>query len=239
MKRRTLIGTGGLWFAPLAGIAQNARKLYRIGIIALRPTAELTGPTPRSPSATEARGAGDQPERFPELAAELVRLAPDVIVAAGPSLAALKRSTATIPVVMASSGDPVSEGLVQSLAHPGGNFTGMSSQSTDAVGKQLELLKEFVPGAAPVAVLWHRHHLRAWQAAQAAARQRGWKLLSLEIPDAGGIDAAFKAATDRHGWRADELRPEPRAVLDSRRVPLHTKTSCAATATVDAVAATG
>ena len=221
VTRRTVISAGALWLVPIAGIAQSARKLYRIGIIALRPTAELTGPTPRSPSATaflrgmrelgyvygehfvtEARGAGDQPERFPELAAELVRLSPDVIVAAGPSLAALKQATATIPVVMASSGDPVSEGLVKSLAHPGDNFTGMSSQSTDAVGKQLELLKEFVPGAAPVAVLWHRDHLRAWQAAQVAARQRGWKLLSLEIRDAGGIEAAFKAAT---GARAAAL----------------------------------
>ena len=221
MKRRTVLGAGGLWFAPLAGIAQSARKLHRVGILTVGTTASVTGPQPQGRNATallrgmrelgyvygehfvtEVRGSGDQPERFPELAAELVRLAPDVIVAAGPSLAALKHATATIAVVMASSGDPVSEGLVKSLAQPGGNFTGMSSQSTDVMGKRLELLKEFVPGAAPVAVLWHRDHLRAWQAAQVAARQRGWKLLSLEIRDAGGIEAAFKAAT---GARAAAL----------------------------------
>ena len=215
MKRRTLISAGGLWAVPLASRAEPVRKLYRIGILTVATTAAATGPQARSGSTaaflrgmrelgyvygehfvTEARGAGDQPERFPELAAELVRLASDVIVGAGPSLDALKQATSTIPVVMASSDDPVGAGLVQSLAHPGGNFTGMSSQSTEVVGKRLELLKELVPGAAPVAVLWHRDHLRTWQAAQAAARLRGWKLLSVEIRDAGEIDAAFKAATD-------------------------------------------
>ena len=201
--------------APLAGFAQSTRKLYRIGILIVGTTAQATGPQPqgRSTSAflrgmrelgyvygehfvTHARGPDGQPERFPELAAELVRLAPDVIVGAGPSLQALKLATSTIPVVMASSDDPVGAGLVQSLARPGRNFTGMSSQSTEAVGKRLELLKELVPGAAPVAVLWHRDHLPTWQVAQAAARQRGWKLLSLEIRDADAIDAAFKAAAD-------------------------------------------
>ena len=215
VKRRTFISAGGLWLAPPAGIAQSARKVYRVGILTVATTAAATGPQARSSSTaaflrgmrelgyvygehfvTEERGAGDQPERFPALAAELVRLAPDVIVGAGPSLHALKQATATIPVVMASSDDPVGAGLVQSLAHPGGNFTGISSQSTEVVGKRLELLKELVPGAAPVAVLWHRDHLPTWQAAQAAARLRGWKLLSVEIRDAGEIDAAFKAATD-------------------------------------------
>ena len=215
MKRRTVICAGALWLVPLSGIAQTARKLYRIGILTLGPTAATTGPQPQARGTaaflrgmrelgyiygehfvTEARGVGDQPERFPELAAELVRLGPDVIVGAGPSLRALRQATSTIPVVMASSDDPVGAELVQSLAHPGWNFTGMSSQSTEVVGKRLELLKELVPGTAPVAVLWHRDHLRTWQAAQAAAQQRGWKLVSVEIRDADGIDAAFKAATD-------------------------------------------
>ena len=193
MDRRSLIGgaAGVLFSAPPASVAQPARKVYRIGILTLGPTAATTGPQPQARGTaallrgmrelgyvygehfvTEARGAGDQPEHYPELAAELVRLAPDVIVGAGPSLAALKQATATLPVVMASSNDPVGEGLVQSLAHPGGNFTGMSNQSTDAVGKRLELLMELVPDAAPVAVLWHRDHLPTWQAAQAAARAR-------------------------------------------------------------------
>jgi putative ABC transport system substrate-binding protein len=93
--------------------------------------------------------------------------------------------------------DPVGEGLVQSLGRPGGNFTGLTDQGTETVGKRLELLKEVAPGAAPVAVLWDRTSVRNWQAAEAAARKRGWKLLSLEIlrGDAGEIEEVFRSAT--------------------------------------------
>jgi putative ABC transport system substrate-binding protein len=151
---------------------------------------------------TEPRGGEGKPERFPDLAAELVRLRVDVIVSGGPTLAALKQATSTIPIVMTGAGDPVDAGFVQSLARPGGNFTGLSLQSRETTGKRLELLKELVPGAAPVAVLWYRASLLSWQAAEAAARERGWKLLSLEIRDAGEIEGAFKRAT---GARAGAL----------------------------------
>jgi len=149
----------------------------------------------------------------------------DVSVAPGPALPARKQATSTIPVVMAASGDPVGEGLVQSLGQPGGNFTGLSLQLIETIGKRLELLKELVPGAAPVAVLWHRAYLRSWQAAESAAREREWKLLSLEIRDAGEIEGAFKAATgaragallvfagpllDRHARRIAELAAKSR-----------------------------
>jgi putative tryptophan/tyrosine transport system substrate-binding protein len=233
MKRRTLIGAGALWVWPLAGRAQPARKVYRIGILTVGPTAAAAGAEPQSRAAaellrglreldyvygkhfvTEARGADDQPERFAGLAAELARLDLDVIVGAGPSLHALKQATSSIAVVMASSDDPVSAGLVQSLAHPGGNFTGMSSQASETTVKRLELLKELVPGVAPVAVLWHGDHIVHWQAAQAAARTRGWKLLSVEIRDAGEIDAAFKAARD---GRASGLLVHAPTVLQSHR----------------------
>jgi hypothetical protein len=83
---------------------------------------------------TEARGGEGKPERLPGLAAELVRLQVDVIVAAGPTLPALKQATSTIPVVIAQAGDPVSEGYAQSLGHPGGNFTGISSQQVETTG---------------------------------------------------------------------------------------------------------
>ena len=233
MQRRTLIGAGGLWVAPLPSRAQPARKVYRIGVVTIGPTANAAGAEPLSRSVaallrglrelgyvygkhfvTEARGADDQPGRFPVVAAELARLDLDVIVGAGPSLHALKQATSSIPVVMASSDDPVSAGLVQSLARPGGNFTGMSSQGSETTGKRLELLKELVPGAAPVAVLWHRDHIGHWQAAQAAARTRGWKLLSIEIRDAGEIDAAFKAASD---GRASALLVHAPTLLQERR----------------------
>ena len=118
-----------------------------------------------------------------------------MIVAPGYALSALKQATSTIPVVMAAANDPVAQGYVQSLGHPGGNFTGLSFQSVETTGKLLELLKEIVPGAAPVAVLWQRSSIVNWRAAEAAARERGWKLLSLEIRDLDEIEGAFRAAT--------------------------------------------
>jgi putative ABC transport system substrate-binding protein len=105
---------------------------------------------------TEPRGGEGKPERFPNLAAELIGLRVDAIVPAGPMLPALKQATSTIPVVMAGAGDPVRAGYVQSLGRPGGNFTGLSLQFLETTGKRLELLKELVQGAAPVAVLWYR-----------------------------------------------------------------------------------
>jgi putative ABC transport system substrate-binding protein len=143
---------------------------------------------------TEPRSAEGQVERFPGLVAELIRLQVDVIVAAGPALAACKQATSTLLIVMAGAEDPVGLGVIQSLARPGTNFTGLSNQSVETTVKRLEMLKEIVPGAAPVAVLWDPAALLSWQALEAAARLRGWKLLSFEIHDAAGIEAAIKAA---------------------------------------------
>ena len=151
--------------------------------------------------------------------AELIRLRLDVIVAAGPAHLALKQATSTIPVVMAASSDPVAQGLVRSLGRPGGNFTGLSFQSVETTGKRLELLKELVPGASLVAVLWSPSNLPNWQAAEAAARQQRWKLLSIEIRDAGEIEGAFKTATAARAgallvYAAGILYPHAQRVAD-------------------------
>ena len=220
MGRRAFIG--GLALGTLAmsraALAQPARKVYRIGILGNSvATSDMVGPQPQAPEGgallrglrelgyvygehfvTEPRGGEGKPERFANLAAELVRLQVDVIVAGGPMLPAFKQATSTIPIVMTGASDPVREGFVQSLGRPGGNFTGMSIQSVETTGKRLELLKELVPGAAPVAALWdwtNRISLSR-QAAESAARERGWQLLSLEIRDSGAIDGAFKTATE-------------------------------------------
>ena len=214
MNRRAFIGSLalGTLAVPRAARAQPARKVYRIGILSQGVASDMIGPQPRSPShnallrglgelgyvygehfVTEPRGAEGRPDRFPGLAAEMVHLQVDVIVASGPMLSALKQATSTIPVVMAAAIDPVGEGLVQSLGHPGGNFTGLSLQNVETTGKRLELLRELVPAAASVAVLQDRAGLDS-QAAAAAARERGWKLLFLEVGDAGEIEGAFRAA---------------------------------------------
>ena len=213
IDRRTLLAGLAAVAAARAAGAQPARKVYRIGILTLGLSADHVGPEPRSAITagflrglrelgyvygenfvTEARGAESRPDRYPALAAELVRFEVDVIVAPGPMLPALKYATSTIPVVMAGAIDPVGEGLVRSLGHPGTNFTGLSLQGVTAA-KRLELLKELVPSAAAAAVLWEPETLRTLQQVEAAARERGWKLLSLEVRDVGEIEGAFKAAT--------------------------------------------
>jgi putative ABC transport system substrate-binding protein len=234
MDRRAFIGSLalGTLAMPRAALGQPTRKVYRIGILGSRSsTSEMIGPQPQDPAVnallrglrelgyvygehfvTEPRGGEGKLERFPKLAAELVRLQVDVIVAPGPPLYALKQATSTIPVVMTGASDPVGQGFAQSLARPGGNFTGLSLQLTETTGKRLELLKELVPGEAPVAVLWDpRLGPWSWQRAESAARDRGWKLLSLEIRDAGEVEGAFKAAT---GARAGALLVIPIALLD-------------------------
>ncbi len=217
IDRRTFIGS--LFLGALAGPgvapAQPARKIYRIGILGLGKASRMAGPQPQAPEGgallrglrelgyvygeqfvTEPRGAEGQPERYAGLAAELVRLQVDVIVAAGPTLRALMQATSTIPVVMAASSDPVGLGHVRNLGHPGGNVTGLSLESVELTGKRLELLKELIPGGtAPVAVLWDRASALYWRAAEAAARERGWRLLSLEIRDPDDLEGAFRAAT--------------------------------------------
>ena len=235
MDRRAFIG--GLAFgtlaAPHVARAQPERKVYRIGILSSRSTtSEMVGPQPQDPLinallrglrelgcvygeqfVTEPRGGEGKPERFPALATELVRLQVDVIVASGPMLPVLKHATSTIPVVTTGAGDPVASGYVQSLARPGGNITGLSLQILETMGKRLELLKELVPGAASVGVVWDPRPGRGtWQAAEAAAREREWKLLSLEIRDASEIEKAFKAAT---GARAGALLVAPSGLPDA------------------------
>jgi len=113
---------------------------------------------------------------------------------------------------MAAAGDPVATGLAQSLGRPGGHFTGLSLQAVETTGKRLELLKELVPGTAPVAVLWEPRAVRvplSWQAAEAAARARGWRLHSLEVRDGGEIERAFTAATSARGGLLVHPSPLP------------------------------
>lgn len=215
MDRRRFLGSLTLAALTLPDVAspKSGRKFYRIGIASISQTSDIVGPEPRNPYTraflkalrelgyvygddfvTEPRGTEGKPERYPIVAAELVRMQVDVIVAPGPAIPALKQATSTIPIVMAAASDPVAQRLVQSLGYPGGNITGLSLQSAEITGKRLEILKELVRGAAQIAVLWDKGAGLAWQAAEATARNRGWKLLSLEIRDAGEIESAFKAA---------------------------------------------
>jgi putative tryptophan/tyrosine transport system substrate-binding protein len=215
--RRTFISSlaGGLLVAPLATEAQQAAKVPRIGYLALNP-----GVNPHLREAfrqglrdlgyvegrnvvTEYRDAEGKAERLPALAAELVALKVDVIVTGGgtrPALAA-KQATKTIPIVFASAGDPVTDGLVTSLARPGGNVTGSSILTPELVGKSLELLTQAVPGVRRVAFLWQpgamdeRTEKDMLQRAEVAGRALGVRLQLLEARGPADIDRAFSEMT--------------------------------------------
>jgi len=141
-------------------------------------------------------------ERLPELARELISLKVDLIVASTDVvIAAVKRETQTIPIVMAISSDPVGTGFVASLARPGGNVTGNSTISPDLSGKRLELLREIVPGLSRLAFLWNpdlRGALLDYNQTDGAARSLGLQLQSVEVPRAEDFDRAFSAITKDH-----------------------------------------
>ena len=212
MDRRTfLAGTSAVLLAvPRSTRALQVRKVYRIGIIgAGSATSNMIGPQPRSAYTaallhglhelgyvygelfvTVPRGADGKLDRFPSLIDELLRSRVDVIVSVAAALSALKSATSTVPIVMIGAQEP------QILSRPGGNITGLSDQGADLVGKRLELLKQVTSTTAPVGIVWdHGRGLPAWQSAEAVARERGWKLISLEIRDGDDVERVFKTAT--------------------------------------------
>jgi putative tryptophan/tyrosine transport system substrate-binding protein len=169
MDRRTFIGTltGSLLGAPLAAKAQQAGKVHRIGFLLFSPLAvqryliaafeaglREQGYTPGREVVIEYRSADGHSDQLTILAAELVRLGVSVIVTGvNPNTVAARRATGTIPIVMASSFFPVEDGLVASLARPGGNVTGLTQEAGEEVAKRLQLLREVVPKLTRVATL--------------------------------------------------------------------------------------
>ena len=137
-------------------------------------------------------------ERLPGLAAELVLLKPDVIVTGGQNDArAAKTATKTIPIVGTSLGDPIANGLVKSLARPGGNLTGFTGIVDELAGKRLELLKEIVPNLSIVALLWNSQFpdsARTSKLYQAPARELSLQLHSMAVTSADKFEPAFKEA---------------------------------------------
>jgi putative tryptophan/tyrosine transport system substrate-binding protein len=142
----------------------------------------------------------DIPQSLSELATEVVRNNIDVIVTQGtPAAQAAKRATSTIPIIMATSGDPVAVGLVASLARPGGNVTGNTILAPDLNGKRLELIRELVPGVSRIAVLSNPTNPATAvdiKAAEAAASRLGVSLHVLEVRDRNDFDRAFKVAKE-------------------------------------------
>ena len=197
-----------LMFSVVAAQAQELKKVPRIGFLGNSTAAleaNLVGPfrdglrdlgyVEGRNIAIEYRWAEGKYERFPALIAELIASKVDLIVTAGtPASLAVKKATSSIPLVMIAVGDPVGTGLITSLAHPGGNVTGLTSIAADLEGKRLELLREVVPTLSHVAVFWNPSspfQVVAEKEVQAAAQLLRIKVLSLGVQAQEQFDNAF------------------------------------------------
>jgi len=215
MKRRDFIallgGATGGW--PFVARAQQPGKLPVIGYLGtattstqgpwvaalvqrLRELGWIEGQT----VAIDYRWAEGRPERFAEIAAEFVRLKVDVIVTVGGAVPAAKQATSVMPIVFATAGDPVGSGVVASLARPGGNITGLSSETPDTAGKKVGLLRELVPGLSRLAILadvGNPYAALDERKIGEAARSLGIEVAPFEIRQAGELDATFEAMKGR------------------------------------------
>jgi putative ABC transport system substrate-binding protein len=191
--------------------AQQTKKISRVGYLAapspppdsaflqgLRDLGYLEGKN----ITIDYRFADGKHERLPGLAAELIGLKVDIIVTVGtPAAVAAKQATSMIPIVMAIVADPVGEGLVASLARPGGNVTGLANLDTELSQKRLEILKEVVPRLSRVAILWNPAnpaHKRALEESEVAARTLGVRLQPVGVRDPNEFKSAFSAMTREH-----------------------------------------
>jgi putative tryptophan/tyrosine transport system substrate-binding protein len=189
--------------------AQQPKKVQRVGVLlsgsrtpiwgdAFRQALRELGYIDGQNIVIEYRTAEGRNKRQPELARELVAMKVDVLVAAGGNdvTDALMRATKSIPIVMTAGSNPVARGMISSLARPGGNVTGITSNWDDLSGKRLELLKETLPKLARIAVLWSSSGERGtqWKASQTAAKQLKLQLHSMHIHTADDLENAFKEA---------------------------------------------
>jgi len=208
MDRRAFIA-GGLLALPFFARAEQAGKVYRIGILeaipasqnaanldALRKGLRGLGYVEGRNLVIDYRSADGHAERFPDLAADLVRMKADLIVTRGtPAANAAKQATQAIPVVMATMGDP--RAIVTSFARPGGNITGVTTFSTELTAKRIELLKELVPNLSRIALLHNMSNPAAppeWDETQIAVRSLGLQAELLDVRNEADLRAAFERA---------------------------------------------
>jgi len=213
MNRRTAIRRLATFFLTSASLAeaQQTGKVPRIAFL----LGSSPGPDPRVDAfrqglrdlgyiegkniVIEWRFAEGKQDRLPEIAAELVHLNVEIIVTDGTAVTrAVKNATKTIPIVMAADGDPIGNGFVASLAHPGGNITGLSNFVSDLSGKRLEILKEAFPGISRIGVIWNPENpSTSFKESQVAAKALAIQLQSLEVRGPDDFEGAFQAASKR------------------------------------------
>lgn len=207
----------GLAIVPLDGSSAadaQTSKVPRVGVLvpsshsalshgvdALRQGLRDLGYITDTDIVLEVRFAEGRVDRFAGLAAELVRLKVDVLVAAGPMIRAAIGATNTIPIVMSGAVDPVAEGFVASLARPGGHVTGISLLAADLADKGLQLLKETVPSAKRVCILWDPADgpsVNVFNGSRSAAAEMGLQFQSLELRSIDDVDRSFETAAIGH-----------------------------------------
>jgi putative ABC transport system substrate-binding protein len=236
MNRRAFVaglGSAAAW--PVVARGQQARQLPIIGYVAptnpqvpsrstsaflqrLRELGWIEGQT----ITIESRWAAGRDERLDEIAAEFVQLKVDLIVTSSTNDSiVIKQVAPQIPMVFAVSGDPVGVGLVANLARPGGNVTGLSNQSTDAIGKRLQLLRETVPGLRRLAILANPSGPQAMvemREVQAAARTLGLDVPTSEMRQSADLNSAFELLKSQ----ADALYIVPDPLANTNRILIGT-----------------
>jgi putative tryptophan/tyrosine transport system substrate-binding protein len=238
IRRREFVGTlGGVVFGwPLAADAQQPNRARKVGI--LMPLAENDPESQHRIAAflqmlgqfgwvdgktivIETRFAGGNPKLLPTLASELVQAKVDVIVTqAAEPVEAVRAATTTIPIVMASVGDALGAGYVASLAHPGGNITGLTLVATDQSTKRLQLIKELLPTTLRIALLSNANasgHRLQLKEMEPSATALGLSLVSLPVQRADDIDSALRAATDA-GAQAIVTMDDPLIMTQRTRI---------------------
>jgi putative ABC transport system substrate-binding protein len=233
MKRReAIVLLGGAMIAPLPLRAQSSSRVWRIGVLettpmdlnapninAFRQSLHDLGYVEGQNLSIAYRSAEGRGERFSELSADLLRLNVDVIVTRGtPAVLAAKQATTTTPIVMAAVGEPLM--IVASLAHPGGNITGLSGYSTDLEAKRAQLIKELVPDAVRIAGLYNMGNPVVppqWNELQTAAHKLGIEPQLLDVRKPEDIAPAFDTASGQHAGALmvgiDALTQENRTLI--------------------------
>ena len=212
MDRRTLLAGTALSLAANPMLAQSRTSVPRVGILNYATDDDIRvrqfkqallglGYVAGKNIAIVLRSASGAIEDLPALAAALIADKSDVIIALGPAAWAAKRTTTTVPVVIAFSGDPVGDGIVPSIARPGGNITGFSYMSSDLAGKRLELLSAAFPHSKRLGVLYNPREpatRREMQITEGAAQSLGLELVLVAADSAAALDNAFQLAVDQH-----------------------------------------
>jgi putative tryptophan/tyrosine transport system substrate-binding protein len=215
MKRRYFIAGVAAALVPawphIAFGQQSSRKIWRVAFLhpetlsaafeTFRTEMRVLGYTESTNLIIDTRYAEGKFDRLPSLINDLLALRPDVIVAvATPAVAVAQRATSTIPIVMAPATDPVEAGFIKSLAHPGGNITGMANMFGDTTAKSVEVLHTLLPSAKLIAVLMSNNpvHPREYERVAAAAKQLGLAVIPVKAPTPAHLEQAFERMAQAH-----------------------------------------